>query len=257
MRDIFTEIFKNEPLDPMVSARQGGKPKSLKRFYKTASAGETPPYAVLLDGKPVMTPRKRGLAAPVKDIAQDIVKEWNAQGGAVVPAAMPLTRLANAIVDGVADAPREVAAEIENYLGTDLLCYRAEGPPGLVALQAQQWDPILAFARDELGAHFVLAQGVVHTPQPPEAIAAAAKAIPDDPWQLGALSLVTTLTGSALIALALAHGHITAEQAWAAAHADEDWQMSQWGRDEMALARRAQRFAEMQAAARVLAALRG
>ena len=63
---------------------------------------------------------------------------------------------------------------------------------------------------------------------------------------------ITTLTGSALIALALARGALTVDQAWAAAHVDEDWNMDFWGRDEAALERRALRFAEMQAAALVL-----
>jgi chaperone required for assembly of F1-ATPase len=77
-------------------------------------------------------------------------------------------------------------------------------------------------------------------------------AIPGDPWRLGALHSVTTLTGSALLALALARGRITADEAWAAAHVDEDWNMEQWGRDELALERRAYRYAELQAAATVL-----
>jgi chaperone required for assembly of F1-ATPase len=64
--------------------------------------------------------------------------------------------------------------------------------------------------------------------------------------------VITTLTGSALLALALAQGALAAEAAWAAAHVDEDWQMSQWGRDELALARRQYREAEFQAAVTVL-----
>jgi chaperone required for assembly of F1-ATPase len=64
---------------------------------------------------------------------------------------------------------------------------------------------------------------------------------------------VTALTGSALIALALAHGAITAEEAWQAAHVDEDWNIAQWGRDAIALERRASRFAQFEAAALVLA----
>ena len=45
---------------------------------------------------------------------------------------------------------------------------------------------------------------------------------------------------------------LTVEEAWAAAHADEDFQMQQWGRDELALKRRAFREAEMRAAALIL-----
>ncbi len=64
---------------------------------------------------------------------------------------------------------------------------------------------------------------------------------------------MTTLTGSALIALAMARGALSADAAWQAAHVDEDWNMAQWGRDEMAATRREFRFAEFQAAATVLA----
>ena len=150
---------------------------------------------------------------------------------------MPLTRLANSIIDGVVPAPEPVAAEIENYLGTDLLFYRAASPAGLVASQRAHWDPVVEWARETFGARFVLVEGVMHVPQPEAAIAAAVKAIPNganirECWQLGALNVVTTLTGSALLALALAAGRVTADEAWTAAHVDEDWNMQFWGRDE-------------------------
>jgi chaperone required for assembly of F1-ATPase len=91
--------------------------------------------------------------------------------------------------------------------------------------------------------------------QPESALANVTKAIPQDVWRQGALHSITTLTGSALIALALLHGRYSVEEAWAAAHVDEDWQMEQWGRDQLALERRDYRYAEMQAAAKVLALL--
>jgi chaperone required for assembly of F1-ATPase len=145
------------------------------------------------------------------------------------------------------------SGEIEKYLASDLLFYRAEAPAGLVERQAYHWDPVLAWAQDAFGARFVLAQGVVHVAQPAAAIAAARAYIPAEPWRLGALASITALTGSALLALALAAGRLDVAAAWAAAHVDEDWQMSQWGRDDLALERRDFRFAEMQAAAKVLA----
>ncbi len=152
----------------------------------------------------------------------------------------------------MADAPAAVAAEVERYLATDLVLYRAEAPDGLVARQAAAWDPVLAWAREALGARFLPGQGMVFTAQPADALAAAAAAVPRDPWRLGALHAATTLTGSALIALALARGALALDAAWTAAHVDEDWNMDFWGRDELALQRRAFRFAEMQTAALVL-----
>ena len=264
MRDIFEEIFENQPLDPEESARRSMRPNLRARFYKEAQVGETAGeggFPVLLDGKPVRTPARRHLAAPERVLAQALAAEWDAQQDRVDPAVMPLTRLANSIVDGVAPALGPVAAEIEQYLGTDLVFYRAAEPAGLVASQRQHWDPVVEWARDALGARFVLAEGVMHVPQPAAAIVAAAAAIPKgasrrEAWRLGALNVVTTLTGSSLLALALAAGRLTTDEAWAAAHVDEDWNMAFWGRDEVILARRAYRFAEMQAAAAVLDALR-
>ncbi|HEY7972302.1 MAG TPA: ATP12 family protein, partial [Xanthobacteraceae bacterium] len=185
-------------------------------------------------------------------LAQALAAEWDAQQDVIDPARMPLTRLANAIIDGVSDRPDAVAAEIENYLGSDLVCYRASSPPGLVARQAQHWDPILAWARDVLGAPLRAEVGVVHIAQNEDALARARAAIPRDRWRLGALSAATTLAGSALIALALARGRLSVEKAWEAGHVDEDWNMEQWGRDALALERRAFRFAEFEAAATVL-----
>jgi chaperone required for assembly of F1-ATPase len=132
------------------------------------------------------------------------------------------------------------------------LCYRADAPAGLVEKQSAAWDPVLAWVREQFGARFVLAQGVVHVPQPRAAIAALRAAIPDDPWRLAAVSSITTVTGSALLALAVAYDAIEPDAAWDAAHVDEDWQMSQWGRDDLALERRAFREAEFRAAVTVL-----
>jgi chaperone required for assembly of F1-ATPase len=257
MRDIIEDIFKNEPLDPMESARQGSRPVLRKRFYQSAAIAQNGDhFEITLDGKPVRTPARRPLAAPSRELAQAIADEWQAQKDVIDPAAMPLTRLANSIIDGVTDQAEPVAHEIAKYLGSDLLFYRADGPEKLTERQAQAWDPIVEWAAKALGARFILVEGVVFAAQPEEAIAAAAKAVPTDIWRLGAVSAATTLTGSALLALALSEGAVTPEQAWSAAHVDEDWQMEQWGRDSLAMERRAHREAEMAAAAKILALLR-
>lgn len=253
MREILEDIFVNQPLDPTEAARRNMRPAQRKRFYEKAGVGERAPYAILLDGRSVKTPAGNALALPSLALAQAVAAEWDAQGERIDPAAMPLTRLVNTIVDGVATAPAPVAEEVAKFLGSDLVCYRADTPEGLVAVQAEHWDPLLAWAREALGARFVLAEGVMFVEQPDHAIAAARGAIPADPWRLGAVNVITTLTGSALIALAVAQGRLSVDEAWIAAHVDEDWNMSLWGRDDLALARRAVRFVEMQAAGQVLA----
>ena len=250
MRDLFETI----PLgDPVAAARRGARPALRKRLYAaTGVQAAEGGYVATLDGKPVHTPAGRMLAAPTLALGQEIAAEWEAQREVIDPVTMPLTRLANAVIDGVAENPGPVAAEIQNYLASDLLLYRASGPRPLCERQAALWDPILAWARNTLGAHFKLGEGVVHVTQPDAALKAAAAAIPSDPWRLGAVHVITTLTGSALIAVALAHGVLSADAAWQAAHVDEDWNMVQWGKDEMAIGRRAFRHAEFAAAASVL-----
>src|SRR5262245_30154133 len=228
-----------------------------KRFYRPVSVGgAAPPFRVLLDGKPIRTPAKRELAVPAQALAEAVAGEWAAQGERVDPSTMPLTRLVNTALDGVAGREAEVRAEIAKYAASDLLCYRAEGPAELVRRQAEAWDPVLAWARAALGAKLVTGVGILPVAQPEAAVKAIGRALAGlDAFGLAAHLVMTTLTGSALLALAHAGGLLTAEEAWAAAHIDEDWQISQWGEDAEAKARRDRRWAEMQAASRLLALL--
>jgi chaperone required for assembly of F1-ATPase len=256
MRDVFEEIFALEsldPADPRELARRNLRGFK-RRFYEAVAVREEPGgFAVVLDDRPIKTPARRSLAAPRRPLAEAIAEEWRAQVDFVDPAGMPMTRLANTIIDGVAAAHAAVTAEIVKYLGSDLVCYRATTPQGLVARQALHWDPVIAWAKDKLGADFTTVAGITFRHQPGQAIARAETAIPRDPWRLGAVHTVTTLTGSALIALKLAAGNVSLDEAWTAANVDEDWNIDLWGRDELGQQRRAYRFAEMTAAARIMA----
>jgi chaperone required for assembly of F1-ATPase len=228
-----------------------------KRFYRTVSVGGADPaFRVLLDGRPMRTPAKRELAVPSLALAEALAAEWDAQGEHIDPASMPLTRLVNSAIDGVAGREDEVRADIAKHAASDLVCYRAEAPAGLVRRQAGAWDPVLAWAHEALGARLVLGRGIVPVAQPQAALAAIECALAGlDTFSLAVHHVMTTLMGSALLALAQASGRLTAEEAWAAAHVDEDWQISQWGEDAEARARRDRRWADMQAASRLLALL--
>jgi chaperone required for assembly of F1-ATPase len=239
------------PPTPNPSPRRVGDAPSARRGGGYASA-----FRILLDGKPARTPAKAELALPTRALADAIAAEWEAQGDRIDAATMPLTRIANSAIDGAAARLAKVCSDIVAFAGNDLLCYRAEGPEPLVQRQSEQWDPVLAWSRDALGARFEVAKGLMPIAQPEQATAAVATVLDGlDAFRLAALHVMTTLMGSALLALAHARGALTAEAAWAAAHVDEDWQISQWGEDAEAAARRARRWAEMQAASRMLALL--
>lgn len=243
---------------PMQAAQRLMRPELPKRFYKAADVrADDGGFTVLLDGRPVRTPAKNAVVVPSEDFARALAEEWSAQKEVIDPATMPLTRLVNSAIDGVAREADAVREEIVKYAGSDLLCYRAEGPERLVTLQRGAWDPVLTWVREALGAHFLLTEGVVFAAQPREALDAVRGRIESiDVFRLSAASTVTTLTGSALLALALLGGRLTAGEAWAAAHVDEDWNIEQWGADEEAVVRRDLRYREMAAAARVIELLR-
>ncbi|MDO9418885.1 ATP12 family chaperone protein [Pararhizobium sp.] len=229
-----------------------------KRFYKEVSIGQgADGHQVLLDGRPVRTPAKHALAVPTTALAELLRAEWAAQVDVINPALMPVTRLVNTAIDGVATDPQAVFEDILRFSGTDLLCYRAASPEELVARQADLWDPVISFAASSLGARFILIEGVMHREQPREAVAAFAVTLKkfDSPIALACLHTITTLTGSAILAVAFAEGEIDAAEVWSLAHLDEDWQIDLWGTDDEAEARRAKRWDEMKAAAATFTAL--
>ena len=260
MRDIFHDL--NEQLshpDPVRRAQIQMKAPLPKRFYKDVTVGEVSgEHAILLDGRPVKTPAKTPLTLPTRTAADRVAAEWEAQKEVIDPARMPLTRLVNTALDGVATELDAVFDDIVKYAGTDLLCYRADAPQSLVAAQAAKWNPVLYWAAEDLGARFILAEGVIHQEQPAAAIEAFSNALARyrSAIEIAALHTITTLTGSALLALAFAEGRLTEEEAWHAAHADEDWNIEQWGSDAEAEARRAARWIEMKAAGDLFRALK-
>ncbi|WP_022720692.1 ATP12 family chaperone protein [Rhodopseudomonas sp. B29] len=256
MRELIEDVAGHSPLDPQESSRLSSRAQLPKRFYKEASVAEAPDgFAVQLDGRSVKTPTRNPLAAPTRALAEIIAAEWQAQTDLIDPATMPLTRLANSVIDGVTGREDAVTDDVAKYFSSDLLFYRASHPEALVAREAEHWDPVLFWAKDVLGAHFILSEGVIHVGQPEPAIEAARAALPSDPWAIGAFHVVTTLTGSAVLALALLHGHLSADAVWAAAHVDEDWNIEQWGLDEEVASQRSARRAEFDAVAQVLAAV--
>lgn len=237
----------------MAGAALAGAAGRVKRFYRHADAvdGE-----VRLDGRPVRTPGRRLLAVPSTALARAVADEWAAQGERIDPATMKLTGLANAAIDRVAPDPQPFAHGLAAYGESDLLCYRAEAPPALVERESERWDPILAWARRRFDVDFALVRGIVHRPQPRATLERLAHEVAiRSAFELAGLSPLVTISGSLVIALALAEGAIGVEPAWSAAALGEQWQAEQWGEDEQAAAALAARHRDFETAARFLALL--
>jgi chaperone required for assembly of F1-ATPase len=238
----------------MRAAQAGMKPALPKRFYKEAGVEERDgQFLLTLDGRTAKTPSKQPLAVPTRGLAEAMAEEWQGQGGEIDPSTMPVTRIVNSAIDGVAPRQAEVVDDLVRYAGSDLVYYRAGEPERLARSQDAAWRPVLDWAKDTHGARFSLGEGVMHVAQPDEAVAAIRRAIEQirSPFALAALHVMTTLSGSVLIALAHASRHLDVDQAWAAAHVDELYQESVWGEDYEAMERRRRREADFKAASLV------
>ena len=243
--------------DPVALAKRLSVEPLPKKFFKSAeSALRDGAYVLLLDGRPARSPAKNPLRVAEARIAEALALEWNALGEVIDPAALPLTRLVNVAIDRVVEHRDAVLEEMLAYAGTDLLCYRADAPHELRERQDRIWDAFLLDLYRTHRARLEVATGVLAVEQGEDDLQriayAAGKAVGEDPLKLAAVSLVTTLTGSFVLALALAEGRAFADEIWQAAHVDEDWNIAQWGEDAEAAARRTARKRDFDAAAFIL-----
>lgn len=260
MRDILSDLEAGITLsdpDPVRRAQIQMKAPLPKRFYQKAEVVENDNgFTVQLDSKLVRTPARQPLTLTTRAAAQLIADEFAAQQEVINAQTMPVTRLVNTAIDGVALDSQAVFEDILRFAACDMLFYRADSPQELVDRQTKQWDPLIDWAQS-LGARFNLAEGVMHVEQPREAIAAFSAHLSNakDPVTLAILHTFTTLTGSAVLALAIYKQHLSVDEAWKLAHLDEDWTVENWGDDEEAILRRQKRAAEMFAADALLKAI--
>ncbi len=256
MREFLEDAEKHRD-DGYGRARKHAQRELPRRFYKEVGIGTVRgQYAVTLDGKSPRTPGQKPVVVPSAQLAKEMAREWAGQGEFVDPATMPLVRLVNTALEAGEERMPALREEIVRYAGNDLLLYRADTPRELVAEQERVWDGVLVALARHLGAGFQPTIGVVHQPQPQVTLARVAELLADEPLlPLTALVSITGLTGSGLLAIALRHNLLGAEEAWVAAHVDEDYNIRLWGEVSEAATRRAERRSEYDAAVALLTML--
>jgi chaperone required for assembly of F1-ATPase len=214
----------------------------MQRFYESVTVEALEPasaFAVMLDRRPVQTPARKRLQVPSAALAQAIAAEWDAQSGEIAVERMPLTQVAATALDRISPDTPSYANQIAAYGETDLVCYRSDNPQGLAARQMAAWQPLVDWVAEVFTARLTVTDGVTPVAQQPAALAALHDAVvAHDIFELSALGLATTASGSLIIALALSHGRIDADAAFEAGYLDETWQAEQWGSDEEADVRR-------------------
>jgi len=226
----------------------------MKRVYREVRVAPSgADWSILLDARTLHTPARKELLLPRRGLADAIAAEWDAQTEKIVPATMPLMQLAATAIDRAALQRGQVIEEIVGYAQTDLVCYRAERPPELVARQSAAWQPLLDWVTLRFDAPLHVTTGIVPKAQAPAAVAAIRGAVQSfDAFGLTALHSATTACGSVVIGLALAERHVNADEAWKVSQVDESFQIEQWGEDAEAAVRRAALKQDIEAAARFM-----
>lgn len=232
----------------------------MRKFYKAAEAGTAPGgYVIRLDGKPVRTPLQKPLILSSEKLAGAIAEEWQSQKEDIVPASMPLTKLANTMIDKARGDDRiAMMADIVRYAGSDLVCYFSDRPADLIERQNKHWLPLLSWIKDEFGIELSYVTGIQYQNQPDEAVKKFEDLIKDmDDVDFTIMQDVTAITGSAVIALAFLRGHLDAEAAYEASCVDEIYQLEKWGEDKPARDRLNKIKADLDTAGRFQALIRG
>ncbi len=226
----------------------------MRRFWKDVSFEQgTYGHGILLDGRALKTPLKNALYLPTRALADAVKAEWEAVGETIDPAAMPMTGFANAAIDHVAPNRADFAAQIAAYSESDAFCYRADAQDALAARQAQLWDPWLDWASSRYDISFVLANGVMHRPQPEATLDVLHRAVAArGTFELAAMAKLAHLAGSLVAVLAIVEKAGAADMLWQAVCLEELWQEELWGSDHWAQKNRADRQAEFMQAARFL-----
>ena len=230
----------------------------MKRFYKDATVTGDGPFGVALDGRPLRTPARVPLAVPTRSLAEAIAGEWQAQGEKIDPRSLPLSGFANAAIDRVAADHAGFAKRLATYAESELIAYRADGPASLLAAQAAAWDQWVDWLARRYDVGLTITTGIMHVAQPTATLIRLHTAFAAfTPFQLAPLDPIVTITGSAVLALAVAEGEIEAQAAYDIAHVDALWQEQQWGRDPLAEKAEAERRADLDSAIRCLRLLAG
>jgi len=239
-------------------ALPGHSAERMRRFYASAEwAPAEGGFAISLDGRTPRSPRGEPLLLPTAALASLVAGEWAAQGANILPATMPATRLAWIALALHTEAARGAAIErVASFAGSDLICYFADWPAGLVARQEERWGPLIVWAERDLGVVFHRTRGVTHRPQPEATVARVRDlAGAESDFALAGLAAATALFGSAILGFALRRGRLSAEEAFELSRLDETHQEERWGVDPEAAARAAEMAKEAEMLGRWFEAL--
>ena len=211
----------------------------MKRFYEKVDITQSQKrYQITLDNSPLKTPLKSTLQLPTRKLAEKIAKEWSDVETDIIPKRMPIFSLAVTAIDRVATQRNELSEEMQHYIMNDLLCYRESDDTKLQEHQNKYWDPWLSWSNTEFEFNLKLGKGIMPVAQEARNANLLTNEISRmNIWTFMCFVRVTTLTGSAILALAFIRKQLTPDTLFSVAYLDELYQNSRWGEDDESKAR--------------------
>ncbi|KAF9264748.1 ATP12-domain-containing protein [Marasmius fiardii PR-910] len=212
--------------------------KTLKRFWKTVDMEKRKEgYVVTLDKRPLKTPSGNTLLLPHnKPIAAALVAtEWENQETLIKPHALPMTSLVSRAIDALSGkkSREDVCKSLLEYLDTDTICFYQDYPDRLVKLQAEHWDPILAWIRKTYQVQVEKSNSILFDGQSSDTRKRLSEALSGfDHWEMAAMERATYASKSFMIGLALVKRQLSIEQASKAARVEVESQIQLWGEVE-------------------------
>ena len=209
----------------------------MRKFWKTVKVkkNSSNSYEILLDKNVLKTPLQKDLIIQNSKIAEEIYKEWNQDTNILDTDAMIFYGIISTSIDKISNDRILYINDILDFVDTDLICYRAEGPNDLVQWQSKNWDPILLKVEKYINNKIDVFKGIMPLKQNKGIKFKITKFLTKfSDLEIIALHKITNITGSIFLSLCILNNDIIKEKVFELSHLDELWQAENWGYEEEA-----------------------
>ena len=191
-------------------------------------------YEILLDGKPLKSPKRAQFILPNKLLASAIATEWATQEDDLIrPFTMPLMQLSSTALDHMSDYATfdfHVKKLLEFFDADQAVVAHPSGSE-LREIQLKTLKKVHDWARREFGEQLNLSSDSIFAqPQPEEVKLLMEKRLRSlSPWEMTCTFAAAAAAKSLLIGLALNRNIIDPEEALKCARVEEDYQIERHG----------------------------
>ena len=213
----------------------------MKKFWKKIEIRQSSSkkFHLLLDNKKLTTPMKKELVLPSEILVNEVLREWDQNSDNINIDDLVFYGVLSTAIDKVIIEKDAYVNDIIDFINTDLICYRAESPNDLIALQNKSWNPILLLIEKYIDVKIKVFKGIMPSNQDQKVHTEIKKLISNlSDVQISVLHRITNLIGSIFLSLCILKKDLLKEDAFECSFLDELWQAKNWGHEEDASIKR-------------------